>query len=306
MTVPASGARASECAWCGAPLDHGRGEQLTGRIRCRRCGAATTDPWPDSETLASAYGEWYRPRQQRRFGFAGDALLGRTRSTLASRLDRIAPPGPILDVGAGDGVLLDALEAKGRQATGLERAGEREDLRDDPIERVEGDGNWAAVIFWHSLEHLPRPGSAVREAARLLRPGGVLAIATPNNASLQARVFGDDWLHLDLPRHLVHLSAAGLRVGIEGAGMRVERVSHVRGGQVVIGWLQGLVGALPGRLDLYQSLRRPAARITPIDGRRRLAAILAGVALFPVALAASVLEVVCRRGGTVYVEARRV
>ena len=40
----------------------------------------------------------------------------------ARRIDKAAPPGRILDVGAGDGTLVAALRATGRDAIGLERS----------------------------------------------------------------------------------------------------------------------------------------------------------------------------------------
>lgn len=292
---------APACVWCATPFDE-RAKRLRGRTVCRDCGAATTDPWPSQEQLDAAYGTWYRP-ESGRFAWVGDPLLRRTRAMLATRIARSAPHGPVLDVGAGEGVLLDALRDHGREATGLERASRRSDVRDDSLEEVEGV--WGAVVFWHSLEHLPEPGRAIREAARLLGPGGLLVVAVPNTASLQARVFGDGWLHLDPPLHLVHLSERAVRSRLAACGFDVERVSHVRGGQIVIGWLHGLVGLLPGDLRLYQALRRPEARDRPLSAGRRAAALAAGVLLLPVAVAASTLEIALRRSGTVYVEARR-
>ncbi|MCB0876816.1 MAG: class I SAM-dependent methyltransferase [Solirubrobacterales bacterium] len=298
--------RAAEtCAWCGAPFDD-RSPRLAGRTVCAACGAATTDPRPDDEELEAAYGDWYRPKDgEGRFGFAGDAILGWTRGLLAGHLDAVAPPGPILDVGAGEGTLLDALAARGRRVTGLERGAKREDFLDEPIEALPRGDGWAAVVFWHSLEHMPSPRSALREAARLLAPGGVLIVAIPNAASFQARLFGDRWLHLDIPRHLVHLSTATLTAGLGENGFRVEAVSYVRAGQVMIGWLTGLVSSLPGRLDLYQALRRPTARAKPISRRNRLIALAAGVVLLPLAATAAAAETLLRHGGTVYVEARK-
>jgi SAM-dependent methyltransferase len=297
----AAGRTRERCAWCDAPLD-ARSVHLQGRIRCARCGASTTDPWPTGDELEAAYGDWYRPEGEQRFSFAGDAILSSTRGLLAGRIDRIAPPGPILDVGAGDGTLLDALHRRGREAIGLERNAHRSDVRDDSLRDL--DGEWAAVIFWHSLEHLPEPGDAIHQAARLLKPGGVVAVAVPNGGSLQAAAFGDRWLHLDLPRHLVHLSATSLQAGLREAGFRIERTSFARGGQIVIGWLDGLVGKLPGRPSLYQALRRPPARKAPQSARPRVTAIAAAVLLLPVAWAAAAVEVAMRRGGTVYVEGR--
>jgi SAM-dependent methyltransferase len=293
--------RVTSCAWCGAAFD-GRESRMQGRVGCPECGAATTDPWPSGQELADAYGTWYRPDSGRRFSFIGDALLSRTRAALAGRVDEIAPPGPVLDVGAGDGTLMDALQRRGREVVGLERDSGRADMRDEPIEAV--DGAWAAVVLWHALEHLPNPGDAIREAARLLVPGGVIVVAVPDGGSLQARAFGDDWLHLDLPRHLVHLSSATLRAGLERAGFTIERESQIRAGQIVIGWLDGLVGRLPGDLDLYQALREPSARSRPVSSAQRVAAVACGVLLLPVAIACGAVEVALRRSGTVYVEAR--
>ena len=101
----------------------------------------------------------------------------------------------------------------------------------------------------------------------MLAPGGVLVVAVPNAGSLQARLLGERWLALDLPRHLVHLPAEALLERLRSLGLTVERVSFWRGGQVVFGWLHGLVGALPGRPDLYDAIRRPEARSRPISAR---------------------------------------
>ncbi len=78
-------------------------------------------------------------------------------------------------------------------------------------------------------------GRALARAAELLQPGGVLVVAVPNSDSLQARVFGDRWFALDLPRHLVHLPAETLVRRLNELGLRRGRVSHLRGGQVVFG-----------------------------------------------------------------------
>jgi SAM-dependent methyltransferase len=290
------------CAWCAADLEQTGCQRLPGRVRCLACGVSTTDPWPDEEQLRDAYGAWYRP-ESGRFSGLGDAILRRTRGRLARRLHRIAPSGPVLDVGAGDGALLDALHATGRDAIGLERTSRRADIREADITEV--DGEWAAIVFWHSLEHLPQAALALERAASLLRPGGIQVVAVPNSSSLQAQVFGDRWLAWDLPRHLVHLTSAALQSRLRELGLTVERASHWRGGQVVFGWLHGLVGTLPGHLDLYAAIRRPEARSESISRASRATTIAAGVALSPIAVVAAGAEIAARRGGTIYVEARR-
>jgi hypothetical protein len=135
-------------------------------------------------------------------------------------------------------------------------------------------------------------------------PGGVIVIAVPNVTSPQARLFGDDWLALDIPRHLVHLSHRALVSGLEKAGFEVTRTSPAKGGQVVFGWLYGLVRKLPGRLDLYDALRRPEARSAPMTGGQRLAALGLATLMLPLALAGAAFEYATGHSGTAYVEAR--
>jgi SAM-dependent methyltransferase len=291
----------AQCAWCDHVFDAGD-DRFPGRIRCARCGVATTSPWPSDAQLGEAYASWYRPATGR-FAGLGDKVLSRTRAALADRLDRILPPGPVLDVGAGDGTLVRAFARHGRKATGLDPYASGAHIRNAEIDEM--SGAWSAVIFWHSLEHLRRPAEALGHAAALLAPGGLLVIAVPNATSLQARAFGDRWLALDLPRHLVHLSPAALLSKIEAAGLRVERVSYLRGGQVVFGWVHGLVGRLPGHPDLYDAIRRSEARRGAQSPARRLCTLAAAVVALPLALVATAIEVAARSGGTMYIEARK-
>jgi SAM-dependent methyltransferase len=303
VALPTAAQRAAPatCPWCESPLPAGAAA-LPGRVVCPACHVGVTSPWPTDAELDAAYATFYRP-DSGRFSGPGDALLRRTRGRLARRIDEIAPPGPVLDVGAGDGALLDALQAVGREAVGLEREATRPDVRAGEI--ADQEGGWAAIVLWHALEHLRAPGAALRDAAERLAPGGVLIIAVPNAASIQARLFGERWFALDLPRHLTHIPAPALVDAARAAGLRPERTSAWRGGQVLYGWVDGLVGALvPGHPSLYDAIRRPEARSAPMSARTRLGALAAAVVLTPLAVAGWLAELATRRGGTVYLEAR--
>ena len=230
------------CIWCETPFA-ASAIRLRGRIRCPSCGAATTDPWPDAGALEEAYSR-YRPHSGR-FSGIGDAVLRRTRGRLARRISRLAPPGPVLDVGAGDGTLVDALERRGRDALGLERDSRHPRVREAEITEVEGQ--WSAIVFWHSLEHLSTPGHDIDQRGTTAR-----ARRHPVGGGAQQRQSAGAGVPRPLaaprPASPSRTSARRPRSPIASSswGLELTRVSHWRGGQVVFGWLQGLVGCAPG------------------------------------------------------------
>ena len=90
------------------------------------------------------------------------------------------------------------------------------------------------VTLWEVIEHIPvgTEASALSEIARVLRPGGYLALSTPN-ASLFSRL-GD-------PAHFLaghrHYSAARISSELARAGFSIERIDVLGGWCSVLGVL---------------------------------------------------------------------
>lgn len=104
----------------------------------------------------------------------------------------LVPPGTrALEIGTGTGRLLDALNARGVDATGVEL---RPDLIDKarrffgplPIQLVTGtalpyaDGSFDVAMSFDVFEHIPDSDAHLAEVHRVLRPGGAYLIQTPN------------------------------------------------------------------------------------------------------------------------------
>ena len=56
--------------------------------------------------------------------------------------------------------------------------------------------------LWNVIEHVPDPPATPREISRVLRPGGLVVMGTPNVDALDARLFGRYWALWEAPRHL--------------------------------------------------------------------------------------------------------
>jgi SAM-dependent methyltransferase len=64
------------------------------------------------------------------------------------------------------------------------------------------DAFFQIVVAKHLVEHLPKPERAVSELARLLSPGGILLLATPNLDSPMRTVKKERWVGYKDPTHI--------------------------------------------------------------------------------------------------------
>ena len=277
------------------PADQGRYEIA----RCTACGSGVTlggEPSPD------AYGTGL-------YG-AGEPRLPRVVSALQRlalrlplrvlRRSGVGPPARVLDAGAGRGRLVAALAARGYTAEGIDRNPRGPGVsRAGIIEHAASDQD--AVVMWHVLEHLREPAAAVGHVAGWLEPEGVLVVAAPNLGSLQARIAGADWFHLDVPRHRTHFTPAGVRACMQAAGIEPERTWHL----VPEHNLHGMWFALLTRLGMTPGFPFHAVkRNVPLRARDVALAVLAGPLLLPVAVVLELVACAARRGGTVVVTGR--
>jgi len=146
--------------------------------------------------------------------------------------------GRLLDFGCGGGSFLKRMSDQGWNVTGLDAAvGAVREIQDElGLNALAGSlphpdlhsGSFDVVTMWHSLEHVHHPLDILREAYRVLAPGGKLVVATPNIESLPYYWFGQSWFGLDLPRHLTHFTPKTLRDMLSTAGFVVESVRMLR------------------------------------------------------------------------------
>ena len=117
----------------------------------------------------------------------------RWRRFLVSRVD--APRGAsVLDVATGTGLVARAVAARGYQVTGIDasepmlRSGEAAGPRVVALAESLpfGDAGFAALTFTYLLRYVDDPAATMKELARVVRPGGVVA-------SLEFHVPGARW-----------------------------------------------------------------------------------------------------------------
>jgi SAM-dependent methyltransferase len=289
------------------PSDPALRLQLISLARCSACGTAVTDERAASTGDLYEVGA-YRPGTPRLHGLVRP-LLGRFDH---ARLDMlrplVLPPARILDAGAGRGRFVASARAAGYDAFGLEPSrrgdrGEAAGVRRVSIEEADIEpGSLDAVTLWHVLEHLEDPRLALQRIHSWLAPGGALLVGVPNLDSLQARLGGSRWYHLDVPRHRVHFTSVGLHRLLASERFAVLRTHHILLEHNPFGMWQTLLSALTRHPSyVYNLLKRNA----PLRSRD-LPIALAAVPLFPLAAALEAAAGWRGHGGTIAVLARSI
>lgn len=146
------------------------------------------------------------------------------------------PGGRVLDVGAGYGFFLEALEKAGYEAAGMEisehaveqarRRTRAEVVRQGAEEPFPfPDDSFDAVTMLDVIEHLNDYPAALVSCRRCLKPGGKLFVITLNAHSLARPLLGRRWSWYQDPTHVHMFTARMLREGLEGAGLTVETMT---------------------------------------------------------------------------------
>jgi SAM-dependent methyltransferase len=295
-------------AWRSVPSSEpGLGPARFKLVRCGACGTALTCGDPIGELHdTGAYGAG-TPRGYR---LALPALRAFDARRLALLSRAVPAGGVVVDAGAGRGRFVAAARAAGYDARGLEpsargahaAAAIGAPVAQVPIEDAEvPPGSLDAVTLWHVLEHLDDPGRALSLIAAWLRPGGAVLVGVPNLASWQARLGGERWYHLDVPRHRVHFTPRGVDALLRRSGFEPVSVTHLLLEHNPFGMWQSLVNRLTRNPSyLYNLLKRNA----PMSARD-LIVTAAALPLVPVAGLLELAAGLARRGGTIAVLARR-
>jgi 2-polyprenyl-3-methyl-5-hydroxy-6-metoxy-1,4-benzoquinol methylase len=230
------------CALCGGVV-FGQSLSCEGfsYVRCRKCGLVQMNPQPSVPAVRGRYREGHGA-DYLSYEIANEGAFLRLQelaledggfSTLEEELKRRGKPPRALDAGCATGALLEKLRERGWEVLGLEistpqaeyaRRMRGLEILDLPLEETRLPEDWFDLILAsHLIEHLNDPGSFVREAYRVLSPGGRVFITTPNIAGFQARLFRNRWRSAIFD-HLYLFSVKTLSGLLSRAGFTVEKV----------------------------------------------------------------------------------
>ncbi len=162
--------------------------------QCQACGHVFENPRPTTKDIIAFYsaGDKYD------FWLSQEEGRYKTGQNRLKKLQQYIKGGVLLDVGAGIGQFLDAaktnFQVNGTEVSISAVAIAKEkygiNLRKGEVESMDFGGQTFDVItMFHVLEHVPSPLETVKKCRSLLRNGGLLVVAVPNDIqSLEAKI----------------------------------------------------------------------------------------------------------------------
>lgn len=203
---------------------------FTNIVQCADCGLLYENPRELERVIEEQYEAVEDPTYLRE-------TRGRiyTFSKLLDSLARFTPDsGRLLDIGCYTGVFLDVARERGWQTFGVEpstwaagKARERGHTVINAPLRKAGltEESFDVITIWDVIEHLHDPLGQLREAFRLLKPGGTLGLSTMNAGSLFAKITGRHWPWY-MRMHFYYFTPGSITRMLKAAGFEVLQIER--------------------------------------------------------------------------------
>jgi 2-polyprenyl-3-methyl-5-hydroxy-6-metoxy-1,4-benzoquinol methylase len=213
-------------------------------VQCIECGLIFVSPRPDFDDLAPQYEQEYFHCAHPTFGgyedYEGDrADVVRTFERRIASLRSILPAERprALDVGCATGIFLEVASRAGWDVEGIDISSyavgkAREKGMKARVGELSAahypDGSFDVVTLWDIIEHVMEPSTVLAECERILAPGGLLVVSTPDAGSPPARILRGNWLGFrSIDEHLYFFSRKSLAVMLGAAKFDVLRSGSV-------------------------------------------------------------------------------
>lgn len=187
----------------------------------------------------------------------------------------LRPGARILDFGCGPGLFVLEARAQGFDAVGIDiafwvaAAAAHWDLplHVGPIETAPYEAaSFDAVVSIVSYEHLEDPVAITGHLARLVKPGGILAVVSvPHSRGIAWLMARRNWWDIAPPEHLQFFSRRSLRCLLEGNGLQVVQTRVTGVGTAFFASVLGRGRGSMTPLDQFQ-LRTNAGEVVGAGG----------------------------------------
>ena len=171
-------------------------------VLCRDCNLVYQSPRPkyDQHFIDAAYASYYQFTETLDLNSNPDvpeSSVNMFRKEIEYLLKFDRKRTAVLDIGSGMGTFLVAAKPHYEEAVGLDVSAQMAAFVQrqlgvkvflEQFEEFEYGKKFSLIHMSHVIEHIPNPGAWLRNARKMLEPGGILVINVPNKFSFSFRL----------------------------------------------------------------------------------------------------------------------
>lgn len=262
-----------QCLLCHIPIErylHKNGYWI---YRCPQCGLGETDLKKNyTKFVKEFYSEGYYEGDPTRSAYADyeldKPLIVRNMHKFLSFIADRKPSGKLLDVGCAFGYVVELARARGYDAYGFDpsafaagKAGElvgADRIQEGTIQEVTYEkGTFDVITMFDVFEHLQEPLEDMKKLRTLLKPDGIMIVATGDTQSIAARVMKRRWTFFIPPQHIFFFNRSNVVTLLRQAGLKAVGWKRV-GKWLSLGYVLHLArttGESPIASWLYERIR---------------------------------------------------
>jgi 2-polyprenyl-3-methyl-5-hydroxy-6-metoxy-1,4-benzoquinol methylase len=208
-------------------------------LHCPNCSLRYTSPVPNQDEIGQYYKfKAYISHTDTKEGWMNQLYHYVRTKSLAQKTNWVQSlftghKGHVLDIGAGTGAFVHAMQQKSWKVTGLEpdattreKAFELYKLHLQSAEAIFelAEHEFEVITMWHVLEHVHTLKPYLNQCFKSLKYNGRLIIAVPNYTSFDAKYYQKYWAAYDLPRHLYHFSPKSMTILLNEMGFELVAI----------------------------------------------------------------------------------
>jgi hypothetical protein len=146
------------------------------------------------------------------------------------------------------------------------------------------------LTLFHVLEHLPQPDTLLSQLVKdNVTDKGIVVVEVPNIRSWQSTIAKENWIHLDVPRHIHHFSFERLEKLLTDINLEPLKTTSFSFHLGVLGMVDSLLKRLGYRKNIIYELKNKKSKTL----------ILMIALLLPLAFIIERLASIFRKGGII-------
>ena len=205
-----------------------QGFEHKGLVKCSGCGFVFMKRIPSQKELHDYYSVYAYQQEKNMPEPTRVSLEG-----LIDQFEKYRKNNRMLDVGCGEGWILELAKKRGWEVYGTEFSDRAIEIcRQKGIKMYEGvldpakiaERDFDVIISSETIEHINNPQQELKSMHQLLRKGGLIYITTPNFNSYLRRWLKDRFHIITYPEHLSYYTRSTLNKLLRSQGFKKDKL----------------------------------------------------------------------------------